>query len=226
MSYAAPFHRLVMIGELYSDVFNVTLTIMPTGGGVIPAVTQSLADSARATIATWWPKLRSTSAGAGIEMSPDCKLTSIKLNRIGTDGKYMDATAIESVLTTPVAGGGTGRQAAQLTVAATLRGTNPRGRAGRGRMYFPPGGWYQGVLAADGRLPATEATNYARGVVTLIQNINDVYVAAGVAAVAGIASKAGAGAFQPVDSITVGRVIDTMRSRRNKLPEDFVEVSI
>jgi len=41
-----------------------------------------------------------------------------------------------------------------------------------------------------------------------------------VGAVAGIASRAGTGAFQGVQRVTVGRVVDTMRSRRSTLKEE------
>lgn len=226
MAYAAPFHRIVIIGNLYADTFNTTLTMMSAGGGTIPAATQELADDVRATVAAWWPGLVNASPGSGISLIAAAQLVSVKVNRIGTDGRYMDAEAIEST-GAPVSGGGGATIApAQLSIASTLRGADPRARAGKGRMYFPPTIQTVSLLGTDGRLTAERAEMHANGIVTLIQNLNDAYLTAGVTAVAGIASKAGTGAFQAVTEVTVGRVVDTMRSRRNKLNEEFVSVAI
>jgi hypothetical protein len=72
----------------------------------------------------------------------------------------------------------------------------------------------------------TDATNYAIGVRQLIAGINDVMLTSSIQAVAGVASKAGAGAFQTVVQVSVGRVVDTMRSRRNKIQEDPQTVGV
>lgn len=223
--YPAAFHRVVLIGELYGDSFNTTLSMVPTGGTAIPAVTQTLCDNVAAAVAAFWPKMTAATPGSGLELLAAARLSSVKVNRIGPDGRYVDALARETVLT-PLAGPGSVRMPPQLACAATLRGPNPRAKAGRGRMYFPPSSWFASSLGTDGRISSTAATNHANGVVGLLQDLNDVYLSAGVVAVAGIASKAGTGAFQPVVQVTVGRVLDTIRSRRNKLDEDFVTVAI
>lgn len=219
MVYAAPFHRLVMIGTLYTaETFNITLSMIPTGGS-LPAVTQSLADNVAADIAAWWPQGTTATPSNGVGFTAQTKLTSVKLNRIGPDGLYMDSEAIESVLGTPVAGASGANYPPQLTFVATLRGTNERARAGKGRMYLPPTIGL-GSVGTDGRVDATTALKIAQGVSNLLGIVNDSYLTAGVNAVAGIASKVGAGAFQGVAQVSVGRVVDTMRSRRSKLDED------
>lgn len=225
MPYPAPFHRLVMIGTLYTDdIFNVTLSFTPSGAGTLPAVTQTLADAVLAEVAEWWAQavIGSPNTG-GIGITQSAKLTSIKLNRIGTDGRYMDPETVEAI-TAPVAGSQGTFPPPQLTIAATIRGALERSRAGKGRMFFPPSVYTPAVGAVDGKLTTTQATAYGQGVVNLLAALNDVYFAASIPAVAGIASEAGAGAFQTVEKVTVGRVVDTMRSRRNKLDEDPVEV--
>lgn len=224
MAYPAPFHRLVMIGDLYSDIFNVTLSIIPGTGGPLPAVTQLLADAVATNVKAWWPKMVLGTTGGGLGISQAAQLTSIKLNRIGTDGRYMDPDAIESTFT-PVAGGSTVLPPAQLSLAATLRGTAPRALAGKGRMYFPPSVICTDVTS-DGRVSATNATNYARGVRELILTVKQAYDYYNLGSAVGIASETRGGAFQVVDYITVGRTIDTIRSRRNKVPEDFVTLDI
>lgn len=218
MPYPAPFHRLVIGGTLYTDDFNTTLSLVPVGGASLPAVSDALLDAVATVVGAWFDdSVGGTPPGIGIITS--CKLTYIKLNRIGTDGRYVDAEAKEHVYTTPIPGSRSAFIAPQLTAALTLRGSNERARAGRGRMYFPPSSVMTSI-AADGRLDAAVTLDHAKGGLQLLSAVNDAYLAQGVAAVAGIASKTGAGAFQAVHHVSVGRVIDTMRSRRNKLDED------
>lgn len=218
MAYPAPFHRLVMIGSLYADTFNTTLAMIPVGGGTLPEVSDDLVDAVGAVCADWWNNLLG-GGGNGLGIITNAKLTSVKLNRIGTDGKYMDAETKEHVLGTPVSGVTSTNLPAQLSIACTLRGVNERARAGKGRMFFPPSS-AMNALGNDGRLTAALALDYAKGVSFLLGALDDAYLSEGVSAVAGISSATGAGAFQGVQQVSVGRVVDTIRSRRNKLPED------
>lgn len=221
MAYAAPFHRLVLIGNLYADTFNTTLSIMPAGGSSLGAVTPELLEDMATFIASWYPRTLGDAGPFGLSLIGAAALTSIKLNRIGTDGRYMDAEAMEHEYPSPIPGGGAGTPPAQLSIAATLVGPAPRARAGKGRMFFPPSN-IVGTVGADGRLTTTNVTRYANGVHDLLAGINDVYFAsAGFSAVAGIASEVGAGAFQAVTEIRVGRTVDTIRSRRNRISEDY-----
>lgn len=216
MAYPAPFHRLVLIGTIYgTDIFNTTLSMIPVSG-TMPAVSAGLLDDVRTVVATWFPK---TVASTGCQIISEAKLTSVKLNRIATTGRYADPETMEHVYTTPISGGGSSRPPAQLSHVVTLRGADERALAGRGRMYIPVTDPC-GSVATDGRLSAANALDQAEGVRTLVHALNDAYLAEGVSAVAGIASKTGAGAFQAVVNFSAGRVVDTMRSRRNKFDED------
>lgn len=221
MAYPSQFHRLVMIGTAFGDVWNTTLSLIPVT--TVPAVSDDLIDHVASVVGDWFDNpLTGSGAGLnGININGRCFLTSIKLNRIGTDGRYVDATPKEHVYTTPVQGGSLPtNHPPQLTIAATLRGTNERARAGKGRMYFPPSVLVHENLGSDGRLTAANALNYAKGTMFLLGAIADAYLAESVGAVPGIASRAGTGAFQGVAKVTVGRVVDTMRSRRSALNED------
>lgn len=225
MAYPAPFHRLVLIGTLYGDIFNTTLSFIPAGGTPIPAVTETLAEEVCTEVTAWFNDIGSSTPPGGPNLISNAILTSIKLNRIGTDGRYMDAETWEVPTSEPIPGLNTATPPPQLTLAATLRGSNPRALAGKGRMYLPPAS-FVGSVGADGRVTEAQATMTAVGIVTLIQNLNDVYLSNSVVAVAGIASKTRTGAFQSVETVTVGRTVDTIRSRRNKISEDFVSVSV
>jgi hypothetical protein len=213
-----------MIGTLYQDVFNVSCAIGTATAG-LPAVTPALLAGVAGAVSTWWPK--TLGAGGGIGNSASAKLTSIKLNRIDTAGHYADSTAMTHVYTTPVAGGGFASIPPQLSLVASLRGAAPRAAAGRGRMYFPPGTGTSSNLDPDtGQVSTGTASQYATGVAALITAITAQYVANGVTGVVGITSSVGTGAFQAADVVRVGRIIDTVRSRRNKDLEAPLEVDI
>jgi len=225
MSYVRPFHRLVIIGTLYQDIFNVTCAFGSVGTDP-GEVTDALLEDVATAVGAWWPAAIGT-PGNGIGISGSAKLTSIKLNRIGTDGRYMDAETKQWIYPSPIFGGGSGGGAPQLSLVASLRGPDPRARAGKGRMYFPNSSAADGSLdLTTGQVTEVSATQHAQGVMNLLLSIDAAYVTNGVTAVAGIASNVGAGAWQPMAEIRVGRVVDTMRSRRNKLTEAPVTVTV
>ena len=223
MAYPAPFHRLVLIGSLYTDMFNTTLAMVPVSG-TMPAVTTGLAEDVVTFVEGWFNNALNVSPPYGCGFTNAAILTSIKLNRIGTDGRYQDPEAIEQPTSEPFAGSSANTPPAQLSVAATLRGAAPRALAGKGRMFLPPN-HFSGAVGADGRITETQATQYGNGVAALLAGLNDVYLTNSINALAGIASNTRSGAFQPVESITIGRTVDTIRSRRNKVPEDFVTIT-
>lgn len=216
MAYLFPFHRLVIIGTLYGDTFNTTLSIGNASSTAMPAVTPALLDAVGVAVSGWFSR-GTGSRGNGIINS--ARLTSVKLNRIGTNGHYQDPVAREFIASSPIPGNGTTRPPAQLSLAVTLRGDAERAHAGKGRMYLPP---VDGLvlMGTDGRLDATSASNQAAGVKALIQDVIAAYTAQSVTGAVGITSNVGTGAFQIVTKVSAGRVVDTMRSRRNKLVED------
>lgn len=224
MAYPAPFHRIVMIGSLYSDIFNVTMSMVPSLGNPVPASSDELAEAVGTFVGNWWNDPLNVAPPHGPGMIQSAILTSVKVNRIGTDGKYVDAQTFEHVLPEALPGNSVNTPPPQLSVAATWRGSNPRGLAGKGRAYFPPA-HFCGTMGADGRISVIQATQYGEAMARLVAGLNDVYITEGVPCVAGIASNTRSGAFQPIVDVTIGRTVDTIRSRRNKIPEDFVVTS-
>jgi hypothetical protein len=209
-----------MIGQLYGDIFNMSLSIVPSGLGELgmPAVTDSIISGVATDVSAWFSG-NITYTGQGFISA--AKLTSIKLNRIGPDGHYVDQDAKEHVYPSPVAGAGTGNIAPQLSLVATLGTAIERGRGSKGRMYLAPTDRIQ--IGADGRISQTHATDTANGVKILIDSLNARYTLVGRC---GVASDAGAGRFEHITRIGVGRVVDTMRSRRSSLLEDRQEVTL
>jgi hypothetical protein len=149
-----------------------------------------------------------------------------KLNFIGPDGLYVANETFEYTYQNPVPGGGQFNAPAQLATVVTLRTAVDRGRASKGRMFLPVCGGFQAV-GDDGRASATDAENVADRMAALFTVINGVYAAAEsgdeARGVVGVASNIGSGTFRRVTHVTVGRVTDTVRSRRNKQLEAPIE---
>ena len=222
MPYPGQFHRLVMIGTLYAEQFNMTLNIVPSALGELgmPEVDDPTLAAVAADAAAWFA-LSAVSGGPAFIFA--AKLASIKLNRIGTDGRYVDNEAQEHVYTTPIAGDAGGTNIApQLSSVVTLKTAIERGRGSKGRVYLVPSAHITS-LGTDGRLTTTQATAVATGMKNLIDRLNTTYSLVGRV---GVASNAGAGRFEHVTHLAVGRVLDTMRSRRASLAEDYQELVI
>lgn len=222
MSYPAPFHRLVLIGTLFNDIFNTSLSIIPRSGtgiiGLPPA-----ADVLPAVAAIFQSRWSTGGAGGGLGVHVNARLTSVKLNAIGTDGRYADDDTNEHIYTTPIPGGGSFNVPPQLATVVTLRTSAERGRASKGRMFLPVCEGFQ-LIETDGRAQASTATRVATATRTIFNEINAAYAAqvSGDEAIGrvGVASSIGAGTFREVTRVTVGRVTDTVRSRRNRQIED------
>jgi sulfite reductase beta subunit-like hemoprotein len=91
-------------------------------------------------------------------------------------------------------------------------------------MYLPPHFGFA-VPGADGRATASSAVDIATNLTRLFNNIHNVFTTwvgggdGGAHLV--VESNVGAGTWHTVTAIEVGRVIDTMRSRRSSLDENY-----
>lgn len=212
-----------MIGTIYGDQWNTTLSIVPSALGELgmPPVDDPTLTGIANDVSTWFS---STGATTGSKIISDVKLVSIKLNRIGTDGRYVDPTTKEHLYPSPIPGPESVSQKmpAQLTVVASLRTAIERGRGAKGRMYLPTTSTTIG-LGADGRMAASTALNHSASINALITALNTRYTLIGRV---GVASNAGTGRFEHVTRVATGRVVDTMRSRRSSLVEDYQELPV
>lgn len=222
MPYPGSFHRIVSIGTLYTDEeFNFSLSVVPNGTA-LDEVTPTFANSVASAIASWFDNPQGST---GVGITPQARLTSVKVNRINAAGLYQDPEAQEIVIPGGVAGGGTGTPPPQLSVVVTLATATPRGRGSKGRFYLPTLGTSGTVEATTGKMTSTTADQIAAGAKSLIDSINAVYATEYAASDfnprVGVASNAGTGVFRPAVEVRVGRVIDTMRSRRASLSEQY-----
>lgn len=228
MPYPGPFHRLVLMGDLYSDTFNTTLSIVPVSGtgtiGLPPP--QDLLTPLESVISAFWAA-GTVSGGAAI--LPGARLTGFKLNSIGPDGRYTENETHEHTYSSPIPGGGLTVAPAQLATVVTIRTSADRGLASKGRMFLPVCDGFTSV-GSDGRAAAGNALRVAQAVADWFEAINAVYVAqeSGDEELGrvGVASDRSGGMFRTATRVTVGRVTDTVRSRRNRQIEDPEEALI
>lgn len=217
MAYPKPFYRIVIGGTIYSETWNTSLSVYAADDQpVSPALLAAVADS----VADWY----SDGNAAGGQFHTQAPLTYVKVNRIGTDGRYMDPESMTHVYPTPIPGGGAGTGVApQIAIVASLKTDFERGLASKGRMYLPPATGFINP-SSDGRATTLSAERVAGSVSTLINRVNTDFETVNGGDFGGtvaIISDKGAGAFHFVTSVVVGRVLDTMRSRRSSLDEDY-----
>lgn len=188
-------------GEQWSMSLRSTPNFAEGGAGSAEDTLTEL----EAVLRTWW---------ATGPASPNAKLGWLKYNRIAADGKYMHEWSNTRELTTLVTpSASTTRFPPQCAVVATLETGVTRGLAHRGRLFIPVP---KHTIAETGRLSAASATDMATSVATLLTNLN------GVANYGTniVASSVREGAERPITGVSMGRVIDTVRSRRAQLKEE------
>lgn len=171
-------------------------------------------DTASGDAADYEPALKAWMTRVGSNISSFAHLDEVKFNIINpTTGRYLFPVSNTDVLAASVTGAkdiGPG----QNTLAVTTRTALARGRGHAGRFY-PPTGSFSQNMSADGRMAATDAQACALSAAQLISALNAVNPE--IHAV--VFSKVGQ-SQEAIVGVSVGRVLDTMRSRRTSLLED------
>jgi hypothetical protein len=144
-------------------------------------------------------------------------IDSVKLNEIGTNGRYTGNETVEHIYTTPVHGSGSYAGVAQIAAVASLITGAARGYACRGRMFLPPP-VYAGNIGTDGRMTTGNQTSLSNLVTAFLNALNTELDPFRVV----VASNVGTGFIREVKAARVGRTLDTMRSRRTSIPEDYL----
>lgn len=191
------------------DVVGPDVGAMPTTIG-----TPALEDVATA----WGAVIASITSGTSPSFPNNTWLTEVAYYRAQADGTTTGGQWERLFLTTPFQGTGTVPKALQVAHVVTLDAQGPRG--GRfGRFYLPA---LNVAADAGGRIPATTAADLCDNIVTALTTVNGVLTTAvGSDVELVVASGRGDGENRPVREVKVGRVPDTMRSRRTSLDEDY-----
>ena len=145
-----------------------------------------------------------------------------KLAILDTEGRY----ATDPILAeqAPVGGSfGAFPYPVQLAAVVSLWSGETFGRANRGRSYLPPPDqWWKSYTVNDPRPTAALSNSIRDHYKTWLHDVAGEVSTVPMPVFPAIMSKLGAGTTKPVAHIGVGRVIDTMRSRRQALDEATV----
>lgn len=152
------------------------------------------------------------------------RLTRVRVSEVAANGKTRRATSGEyrhSDQGANVVGLAAPRYPFQIAQVVTCRSLVP-GPTGRGRFFLP--GPTSGINADTGLIGDDErdldqaaAANFLGEVTTALGAVADCYP---VVASGGSVTKGLSPALHRIDSLDVGRTLDTMRSRRSHLTED------
>jgi hypothetical protein len=201
-------HWLITVGGdawLQSETwqFGVRATME---GVITPADQQLLANALAVPTQTFY-------TDGALNICAQARLLWVKAAMLDEEGHYLFETG-PGLYTypTPVAGTGTPLPVPQATIAVTTLTAIARGRASKGRFYLPPA---TQTVQTDGRITITNADNIEGAARTWLNAINATAQVSNVS----VMSKLGTGTTNPITAVGVGRVIDTMRSRRRSLAE-------
>lgn len=192
-----------------NDIWSCGLRMSPINSGTVDSAA-SMLDGVSAAISAFH------AGTTGMQIDSRAILNHVKVNAIGTDGKYMLPTTNEKVLANVPGGISTSTGFPnQIALAITLATAVSRGPAHKGRFYVPLPAY---TVGSDGRIGKTYSDNAKAAANTLITALNAVNANMKVAV---YSRKIGAPAQRLVTGALVGRVLDTQRRRRNALVEDY-----
>jgi hypothetical protein len=215
MTYAHPFLRLVVIGGLYDtsapgvagETFSFSLSLIPDDDSGTPGTVPTTVPAALITaLSTFF-----TESGM---ISSNAIIRTVKLNLIGVDGRYENQETVLDELEDPIQGTSSERPAPQVALVVSLGTDFTRGRAHAGRFYLPTPGF---ALSTAGVITEGQQAQVAQAAWAFIEDI----VTAVPGWRVGVVSDLGAGTERPVTHVRVGRVYDTIRSRRRSLDEAY-----
>lgn len=213
MAYLRPFLRLVAIGDMPGGETWTWSMAFGSEGQLKPAPTE-VPQGVLNAIETFHTST-DTSLGNAVT------LTAIKLNMIDTNGRYQNPhNTVEYIYETPPVGQGTVQLPPQCATAVTLLTPNRRGLASRGRFYVPRLGK---PVGNDGRLSEINRSALLTSASAMVASLNE---ALGPDFRLSVTSNRRTGAQAWVNELAVGRVVDTIRSRRKGLVEDYLTAPV
>lgn len=220
MAYPRPFIKFSFGGTLFgSEEWTSSLNLYYNN--LIPGdvnagdVTENLLSSLTDDLITYW-------TGVADQVNQYTTLDWSKIAPIGTDGKYIGAPAsmpisdqrgTNTVITLP----------AQCSLVLSMQSDAWGARGKNGRIYQPGPAV---SVEADGRIYGPHRDDFLDNFEDFINNINSTLNGFTSSGAVVIASSVGEGALNPVTKVRVGRVVDTQRSRRTSLEEDYSERDI
>jgi hypothetical protein len=156
-------------------------------------------------------------SNAGTQIGSNAKLSFVKCNAIGIDGRYLDTSGTNIATYADVAGGGgtTPNHPNQIALAVTWTTGYSRGPAHKGRTYLP-----LPIIGVDsaGLIAAANAGAVSDVLDTFLTSLNAVSSSYEAAVFSRNAVTPG---NRKITGNKVGRVLDTQRRRRRSLVENY-----
>lgn len=212
MAYAHNFWRVSFGGPHFvTEEWSCNICIGAPGGS-----TDGNPDGAELTaiytaINTWFV------AGTSIN-NPQSKLEYVKANEVGTNGLYVNPSAVvEHHFATPASGAASAPAEPQNSCVISWMTARTRGPGAHGRIYPPTGNC---TIGSDGMISTAITGPMATNAKTLLDALNDVHAGFQVI-VASQGGQAGTPANVPVTHVRVGRLMDNQQRRRNRLLENY-----
>lgn len=212
----APHDRLTMTGRLGKteqlERFSMTINLQGVGLAGVANRYQQAVNDIGADCAAWF-------ARPGTNICDEAVLEEVKVAPIGPDGLYTGDPVFWEQM--PGAGVKGGLQVVpmpfQVSWAISL-GTDRRGPTGRGRFFQPlPAA---AIERATGGVPTAAQTGCRASAVTFLEALNNSPGPDGPGSIRVVVASS-KGYNSPVTSVRVGRVLDTIRSRRRSLDESY-----
>lgn len=208
MSYTAPHYLITVGGDSWSQTETWQFGVRARIEGVAtPEDQQLLANALAAPTQTYFLHAANAIISA-------IRLTYVKVALLDFEGHYGEGIA-PGIYTYPAPVPGTNGSSGvipQHAIAVTTLTAVARGRASKGRWYLPPN--YH-ALDATGLMSTANCDAMETAAAAWITAIN----ATAQVSNAAVMSKIGAGTTNNITAVGVGRVVDTMRSRRRSLAE-------
>jgi len=178
-----------------------------------------------AWLAAAQPFVSALMTGSGSKIASNTKCTYLKLNKIGADGHYVSNTESNTRFLSGasiITGASVPRHPFQVSLAITWLTDFARGRGSKGRIFSPS---LTAEVDEEGRIGPTDTLSIANAYKSFLNSLGGIGGVPGDALKAVVASGIN-GAVNPIKSVSVGNVPDTMRSRRNKLVEARSNVTL
>jgi hypothetical protein len=214
-----PDHYLLQVGGTYfgTEIWSASMRFVAnTASFLVNRQQQQFAEDA---LGDWALFMRNANSRTSVAQV----LTYAKCNRIDNEGLYADRTTTNEAfnLGPIIQGTQVAVHAPQVALVATYHTDKGRGVGSKGRTYFPSPAI---GLGPDGRIPVAERDNFALAVRDLIRNLNnnpgfEPGTGGLDLSIVSPGGKSGGPQTNKVTGVSVGRVLDTQRRRRNQLLE-------
>lgn len=198
-----------VVGTAAAPVERWSINLNFPAAALPEASTDAAADTIANNVSGWWAQLQDV-------LPTDVILTEVRVAAIGADGLTLvrgDGTYVQGIASVSLAGAMAKQPMPLQTALCVSLNTTRTGPTGKGRFFLP---WPALSLDSTTKiLPEAQVTDFIDDVVSFLNGVQNVLGQQ----LQVVSSK---GYMSEVTSIRIGRAPDTMRSRREDVPEGYI----